>query len=82
MSFINSGQHISTVLERSRCDVHGAPEGIPCWHIPKGGKGLLGYYAGACGNRIHEAGYNGIITPFSLRRYAPGGRDDARRKRS
>lgn len=79
---INTGKHLQTVLERTRCLLHGAPEGIPCWHIQKGAKNLFGHYAGACGERILAAGFNGVISSDSLRRYTPNGRDDARRKRS
>lgn len=67
----NDGTHIHEVLARATCDKHNAPVGVPCFHMPKAANGLSGYYAAACGGRIRHAGFNGRISPESMRTKAP-----------
>lgn len=65
----NSGEHIDDIINRTVCDKHDAPEGIPCFYL---------YYdrrsenrgPAVCGERAKKAGFDGEIDPRSLSQYA------------
>lgn len=59
----NDGIHLRDLIDRTRCNKHNAPTGIPCFHIPNNVT-ESGYYPGACGGRIKAAGFNGKVTPY------------------
>lgn len=65
----NLGEHIVGAISRTICKKHGAPEGIPCWHLPKSNG--FGYYPAICGGRIRLAGFAGKISPQSMRAKSP-----------
>lgn len=71
----NDGKHIHSIIEKARCDNHGAETGIPCWHVAVDG---IGYLAAVCGLRIRRAGYRGEISPTSLSTSTDGGRSKQR----
>ena len=71
MSMENDGRHLVTAMERASCKKHGAPKGVPCWTLPRNVAGGFGRYAAICNTRIRRAGYNGQISPSSMRRSAP-----------
>lgn len=79
MSLFNDGTHIWTVTERVACNVHGARLQEPCWNIVPLGSPCHSQPA-VCGQRILKAGYNGVISPFSLRK-TPEGPFNGRSKR-
>jgi hypothetical protein len=62
----NSGKHIDEIVSNTNCATHDAPQGFPCFSINyDNGKGDLG--PAVCGPRIIKAGFNGTISPNSLR---------------
>lgn len=71
MSFHNDGKSIWTVIARSACNVHGAQVDDPCWVVKPLTDPFLNQIA-VCGSRIRAAGFNGVISPLSLRKTAPG----------
>jgi len=66
----NPGVHIEVVLDKTNCQKHKVPKGVPCWTIPKG-VGAFGRYAAVCGPRIRSAGFVGKVTPQSIRSKSP-----------
>jgi hypothetical protein len=72
----NHGQHLHRAIEKTSCDRHNAPTGVPCWHMPKQAEGTEGYYASICGKRIRKAGFIGKISASSMRVRAPQKDDD------
>lgn len=54
--------YMPSILERSHCDKHNVPKGIPCFHIP----GIRGYKAAICNGRARSAGFVGKISAMSL----------------
>jgi len=75
----NTGVHLHALIARTECDVHKVPTGIPCYHIPNN-MNTEAYYVGACGSRIRSGGFNGKISPQSMRTRAPGKQDTAGKK--
>lgn len=71
----NKGVHLHSLIERIGCDLHGVPEGIPCYYLPNN-LNKQAHYVGACGSRVKKAGYNGKISPQSMRAKAPAKRKD------
>lgn len=59
-------KYIQTILDREACNRHQAPNGIPCFHIPKSTEN--GYFAGICNRRAKKAGFIGSPGPQSLRK--------------
>ena len=53
---------VPTAVVRIRCATHGAPEGIPCWHLTT----VSGYAPAICNSRALNAGMNGEISPTSF----------------
>ena len=62
----NDGQHIHGVIGSTTCGKHKADVGMPCWVLPNS-KNVDIFHYGICGKRIAKAGFNGKITPASLR---------------
>lgn len=56
---------IPIVMDRDECGRHGAPLGIPCFHVPKSSGN--GYYAGICNKRAKKAGFNSRVSPEAMR---------------
>lgn len=65
-SLNNEGVHIRDAVASTKCAKHGAEEGVPCWILPKA-KGYGEWHFGICGLRIRKAGFNGKISPQSIR---------------
>lgn len=74
----NNGKHLVSIIDRVKCIKHAAPEGVPCYHLPKADSD--GFYAGVCGLRVNRAGYNGKISALSLQLKTPGGRGGNRKR--
>jgi hypothetical protein len=53
----NKGVHLHSLIERTGCDAHGVPEGVPCYYLPNN-LSKEAHYVGACGSRVKKAGYN------------------------
>lgn len=70
----NNGKHIRRVIETTTCGRHRAGEGQACFVLPSVNHEV--YHAGICGKRILKAGYNGKISPQSMRTKAPMKNDD------
>lgn len=66
----NTGVHLHSLIERTECKTHNASKGVPCYHLPNNMQPEA-YYVGACGKRVREAGFNGKISPMSMRTHAP-----------
>ena len=77
-SIDNDGRHVAAVLNRTDCDIHHAPEGIPCWHVTPGSSHRVGYLAAVCGSRVRRAGFVGAISAVSLQLNTAGGRSRRR----
>jgi hypothetical protein len=60
----NTGVHIVEVLERTACERHKVPKGIPCFLIYYDTR--ENYGPAVCGGRVVKAGFNGTINPSSL----------------
>jgi len=60
----NNGEHISEVVNRTSCERHKVPKGIPCFHVYYDTRDALG--PAVCGARVVKAGFNGTINPSSL----------------
>jgi len=58
---------IRDVLDVSTCKKHNAPEGIPCFYIPRD---TGGHYAGICQSRIKQV-YDGKISEASVSNKRP-----------
>jgi hypothetical protein len=71
--------HLHSLIERTGCDAHGVPEGVPCYYLPNN-LSKEAHYVGACGSRVKKAGYNGKISPQSMRAKAPVKRKDGASK--
>lgn len=64
----NSGVHLHALIDEVACRVHNVPQGISCYFLMnEHGE----QYATACGSRIKKAGFNGKISPQSVRNKAP-----------
>lgn len=74
MNVENTGKHLHSLIERTTCGAHNAPEGIPCWRLDNDLTRVS--YPAACGKRIKKAGFNGKISPQSMRAKAPAKRID------
>lgn len=59
----NDGVHIKKLMDLVECKRHKAPQGIPCFHMPKNTG--FGFYAGICNKRAVSAGANGRISQSS-----------------
>lgn len=66
----NTGVHLHSIIERNDCKIHHVPKGVPCYHLPNN-LNTEAYYVGACGSRVKKAGFNGKISPQSMRSKAP-----------
>lgn len=71
--FENTGMHLHALIQRTGCGIHNVPEGVPCYHLPNN-LNKEAYYVGACGSRVKRAGYNGKVSPQSMRAKAPAKR--------
>jgi hypothetical protein len=69
----NTGVHLHALINRIGCGIHKVPVGVPCYHLPNNMTSEA-YYVGACGSRVKRAGYNGKISPQSMRAKAPAKR--------
>lgn len=56
--------YLPSVMDRQQCPKHKAPQGVPCFHIPRV-KG--GYFGAVCNKRAKRAGFNAPIQERSLR---------------
>lgn len=77
--FENKGVHLHSLIERVECEIHHVPMGVPCFHLPNN-MNKEAYYVGACGSRVKKAGFNGKISPQSVRAKAPAKRKDGMSK--
>ncbi len=60
----DSEPKLQKVMDFGGCKKHNAPQGVPCFHIPKSiGSG---YFAGVCGRRAKTAGFNAPISDKSV----------------
>lgn len=66
MPIPNDGKHLDRIARTTTCEEHQAGETIPCWAIPGGTPG--NYVLAVCGPRIAKVGFNGKISPLSLRK--------------
>ena len=62
----NTGEHIDDIVNRTTCEKHKVPKGVPCFHIHYDTAEKYG--PAVCGPRITKAGFNGSIQPSSLSR--------------
>lgn len=68
----NDGQHLHSAIATTKCDKHDVKSGIPCYTLPNNaGISPNPFHYGICGDRIRSAGYNGKISPESMRRRPP-----------
>lgn len=66
MKNINSGLHITTIMDLTVCGVHEAQFDQPCWDVVNPVTGDR--RRGVCGRRAAAAGYSAPISPISLRK--------------
>lgn len=66
-SLRNDGKHLHDLLSRTTCKKHNASENEPCYIIRPSIQTAVTYYFGACGARIKRGGFNGTISPQSVR---------------
>lgn len=66
----NTGVHLHSIIDRIGCKIHNVPAGDACYHLPNT-LSEEAYYVGACGSRVKKAGFNGKISPQSMRSKAP-----------
>lgn len=74
----NSGKHIEDIIGRTVCDRHDGAKGIACFYVfldTKNGEAS----EAICNDRIKKAGFNGKITPNSLREKTKDGNAYSRR---
>jgi hypothetical protein len=60
---------IPIIMERVTCEKHGAPLGVPCFHLFLGGKRWR--QPGICDARARKAGFVGNIREASLQTRKP-----------
>jgi hypothetical protein len=75
-TLFNTGKHIASIIDRTRCDKHKAPNGEPCFHVDFGTRD--GYGTGVCNRRIKLAGFNGKISLTSVQLSKGGRKSDAK----
>lgn len=68
----NNGRHLHSAINAVKCAKHEAPHGVPCYTL-ENTSGLTEhpFHFGICGQRILSAGYNGKISPESMRKRPP-----------